>query len=183
MPADEETVKSLIRKSELLNYMGYTRESKIYKEVSKRDTMTEEFILDVSPEEYDSSGSKFASAGLHTAELGLPEWETVGSSIRFPFIIVEDGADKGRDGKIVAGISKKAIWKMKEILEAAGVPTTKTADGKVTFDKNAVVGKKVKILYTKEVDTRSAEEGGTGTEYTKASAAYPESTTSESLGI
>ena len=163
--------------------MSYPREAQIYEEVSKRDMAPEGFIIDVTPEEYETAGSKFATPGLHLAEMGMPEWETPGQSIRFPFIIVEEGADSGKEGKLVAGIKKSSIWKMKEILSAIDVPVTKTKDGQVTFDNNAVVGKQCKVLYTEQVDSRSPEEGGTGTKYTKAKAAYPADTTNESLGI
>jgi len=185
MPTEPKLAESLRRKGELLHLMNYPKEARIYEEVSKGNIMVEEgqFILDVSPEEYETAGSKFARAGLRLSELGMPEWETAGQSIRFPFIIVEEGPDNMKDGKLVAGIGKAAMWKLKEILSAAGVSATKTADGKVTFDKNAVVGKQVKVLYTTEVDSRSAEEGGKGTKYTKASGAYPADTTDESLGI
>jgi len=185
MPTEQELAESFRRKGELLHQMGYPKEAQIFMEVSKGKIVMGEndFILDVTPEEFDSAGSKFAKAGLRLAELGMPEWETPGQSIRFPFIIVEEGADNMKDGKLVAGVSKAAMWKLKEILSAAGVPTAKTADGKVTFDKAAVVGKQVKILYTNEVDSRSPEEGGKGTKYTKASAAYPVDATDESLGI
>ena len=183
MPTEQEVAASYRRKGELLHLMNYPQEAKIYEEVSKLEKMPEEFILDMTPEEYETAGSKFARAGLRLAELGMPEWETPGQSIRFPFIITEEGPDNLKDGKLVAGISKAAAWKLKEILAAAGVEVAKTSDGKVTFDKNAVVGKEVKVLYTEEVDSRPREEGGTGTRYTKASSAYPPDTTDESLGI
>jgi len=183
MLLDNKDKELLLRKASLLYQMGYKKEAEIFKEVSKRNKMPDEFILNVTPEEYETAGSKFARAGLRLSELGLPEWETPGASVRFPFIIVEEGPDNMKDGKLVAGVGKAAMWKIKEILSAAGVPATKTADGRVTFDKNAVVGKRIKVLYTDEVDTRPVAEGGTGTHYTKASAAYPPETTDESLGI
>jgi len=83
----------------------------------------------------------------------------------------------------ILDVTPEEMWKLKEILAAAGVPATKTADGKMTFDKNTVAGKQIKVLYTQEVDSRPVEEGGKGTKYTKASAAYPADTTEESLGI
>lgn len=185
MPTERDIAESLRRKGELLHLMNYPKEARIYQEVSKGNIMVEEgqFILDVTPEEYETAGSKFARAGLRLAELGMPEWKAVGQSIRFPFIIVEEGPDNMKDGELFAGTGKTAMWKLKEILSAAGVEVAKTTDGKVAFDKNAVVGKQVKVLYTEEVDTRTKEEGGTGTRYTKASAAYPPETTDESLGI
>ncbi len=145
--------------------------------------MPEGFILDVSPEEYEKAGSKFAQVGLHLAEMGMPEWETEGQSIRFPFIIIEEGADNSKEGKLVTGIGKTALWKIKEILSAIDVPVKKTKDGKVSFDNNACVGAQFKVLYIEQVDSRSPEEGGKGTKYTKATSAYPVTATNESLGI
>ena len=181
----EMVAESYRRKGELLHLMSYPKEARIYEEVSKGNRTMEEgqFILDVTPEEYEKAVSKFARPGLRLSELGLPEWETPGRSIRFPFIIVEEGIDNGKENKLVAGVSKDATFKTKEILGAASVPTSTTAEGKVTFDKNAVVGKQIKVLYVKAVDTRKPEEGGTGTEYTKPTRAYPPDTTDESLGI
>ena len=185
MPVEKEVAESYRRKGELLRLMNYPKEAIIYEEVGKKNIIMGEndFILNVTLEEFDSAGSKFAKAGLRLAELGMPEWETPGQSIRFPFFIIEEGPDNMKDGKLVTGTSKAAMWKLKEILEAAGVPATKTTDGEVTFDKAAVTGKQIKVLYTNEVDSRTPEEGGTGTKYTKASAAYPPNTTEESLGI
>jgi len=185
MPTEQEVAESLRRKSELLHLMSYPKEARIYEEVSKGKIIMGEndFILDVTPEEFETAGSKFARAGLRLAELGMPEWETPGKSIRFPFIIVEEGPDNMKDGKLVAGINKDAIFKLKQILDAASVPHTKTADGKTTFDKSAVVGKQIKVMYIATVDERPAEEGGKGTKYTKADSAYPPETTDESLGI
>lgn len=163
--------------------MGFSSAAKKYKEVSKLEIMPEEFILDVGLEEFEKSGSKFAKAGLHLVELGLPEWENQGVSIRFPFIIIEDGEDSSKEGKLVAGVGKNAAWKLKEILKSAEVPYSATKDGRVAFKSNDVVGKQCKVLYTEQVDTRTPEEGGKGTRYTKAESAYPVSATSESLGI
>jgi len=162
--------------------MGYEREAKIYEIVSEGEFMPE-FILDMSPEEFEKAGSKFANVGLHLAEMGLPEWENINSSIRFPFIIIEQGLDNGKEGKIVAGVSNKAAWKIKEILVALGVSSKTDATGKVAFNGDDCVGKQFKVLYTEQIDSRTPEEGGTGTKYTKAETAYPADTSNETLGI
>jgi len=141
------------------------------------------FVLDVDQEDYDKAGSKFALPGLHISEMGMPEWETPGKSIKFPFTIVEDGVDKDKKGKIVCGISKEALWKLKETLTAVGEEVKTTPEGKISFNHMAIAGKRFKSLWTKQKDSRSVEEGGKGTEYTKPTAAYPLDTTEEDLGI
>jgi len=143
----------------------------------------EGFVLDVTPEEMEKAGSKFALPGLHLSEMGLPEWETPGQSLRFPFTIIEDGPDAGKESKLVAGIRPGAIWKLKEILQAVGVPYKATADGKVAFNHMEVVGKQFMSLWVKQKDSRPVEEGGKGTEYTKPTSAYPVGTKEEDLGI
>lgn len=143
----------------------------------------EGFVLDVTPEEMDKAGSKFAIPGLHLSEMGMPEWESPGQSIRFPFTIIEEGIDNGKESKIVCGIGTTALFKLKEVLVAVGVPYTKTTDGKVSFPHMAVVGKQFMSLWTRQRDSRPVEEGGKGTEYTKPTNAYPVGTTLEDLGI
>lgn len=71
-------------------------------EVHKKEeqTMAEdsgnEFIISGATEEdYNKATSKFAAAGKHLSEAGMPYWKTPNQSIAFPFIIVEDGADNG----------------------------------------------------------------------------------------
>lgn len=142
--------------------------------------MSPEFILDVTEEEYLSAGSKFAEVGEHLSEMGTPEWESPGQSIRFPFTIIEEGADKGKENKLVAGVSKKAIWKLKEILDAIGVPCV-MKDGKPTFNSVAVQGKKFKSVWEEQKDTRTPEEGGTGATYSKPVGAIPVDATTEGL--
>jgi len=88
--------------------------------------VTQEFILPVTEEEYESAGSKFvtfppgsevgASLFLH-AELGMPDWDTPGKSLKFPVTITEMGPDNGKEDKISTGVDAKSIWKMKEICQ------------------------------------------------------------------
>lgn len=180
---DELEKQALLAKSQLLMYMGFTRASKIYKEVSKQETMPKEFILDMSEEELEKSTSKFVSPGLHVVEFGLPDWEQEGKTIKFPFIVAEEGEDSGKEGKMVTGIDKKSAWKMKEILKSAEVAYSETKDGRVRFKDTDVAGKQCKILFIEQVDTRKPEEGGKGTKYTKGDTCYPMSTTAKALGI
>jgi len=161
-----------------------TGEEEVAQTMSPGAQFTNEgFVLDVTPEDMERAGSKFALPGLHLSEMGMPEWETPGQSIRFPFTIIEEGTDNGKESKLVAGISKEALWKLKEILKAVDVPYKKTDNGKVSFNHMEVVGKQFMSLWTKQKDSRSVEEGGKGTEYTKPTSAYPVGTKEEDLGI
>ena len=161
-----------------------TSTEEVARSMSPGGQFTDEgFVLDVTPEDMEKAGSKFARPGLHLSEMGLPEWETPGKSIRFPFTIIEEGPDNGKQGKLVCGISPDALWKLKEVLQAVGVPYKKTADGRVAFNHMEVVGKQFMSLWTKQKDSRPIEEGGKGTEYTKPTSAYPVGTKEEDLGI
>lgn len=144
--------------------------------------MSPEFILDVTEEEYEKAGSKFAEVGEHLSEMGMPEWETPGLSIRFPFTIIEEGEDKGKESKLVAGVSKNALWKLKEVLKAIGVAVT-VKDGKPTFDSTSCVGKQFLTVWTLQKDTRTPEEGGTGGTYSKPTGALAVGESVEDLGV
>lgn len=141
-----------------------------------------EFILDVTEEEFEKAGSKFASVGEHLSEVTNVDWENPGTSIKFEFRIVAEGPDSGKEAKIVAGVSKSAMWKLKEILEALGVQY-QVKNGKVTFDSAVCLGKQFKSVWTEQVDSRTPEEGGKGTKYTKATGAIGKDETLEGLGI
>lgn len=131
-------------------------------------------IPGVSDEDYESAGgSKFAQAGLHKSEFGMPYWKTPGISIAFPFTIIE-GADEGKQNEIFAGVSKAAIWKLKEILLALGVKVGKNPKtGNIAFDFAEVASKIAQTLWQTQLDTRPAEEGGTGGSYTKPVSVLP----------
>ena len=144
--------------------------------------MPELIIPGITEEEYEKAGSKFAAEGMHLSECGMPEWETPGQSIRFPFTIIE-GDDEGKESKIVAGVKKEALWKLKEMLKALGVAITTNKDGQVSFDPMDCAGKQFMSVWTIEVDSRPASEGGKGGIYTKPTSALPVGAKSESLGI
>jgi hypothetical protein len=122
--------------------------------------------LDATPEEFEKAGSKFAKEGNHVSEFREPFWETPGVSLSFPFTIVA-GPDTGIEGKISAGVSKSAMWKIKEILLGLGVAYTTNSNGKIVFNPSDVAGKKALTKWQTMKDTRPVEEGGKGTEYTK----------------
>lgn len=130
-------------------------------------------IPGASEEDYETAGgSKFAQAGLHLSEFGMPYEKTPGISLAFPFTIV-GGADKGKEGEIFAGLSKAALWKLKEILTALGVETAKTKGGGIGFDFAEVAGKQAQVLWTTQQDTRPISQGGTGSSYTKPTSVLP----------
>jgi len=140
------------------------------------------FTLPVNEDEYEKAGSKFAQPGMHLSEFGMPTWKQAGFSMTFPFTIV-DGNDKGIEGEIYCGVNKDGIWKLKEILKALNVAVTVT-NGRPSFDPMHVVGKRGMTLWIQQKDSRSMEEGGKGTLYSKAVSVFPEGTPPPSdLGI
>ena len=146
--------------------------------------MSPELIIPgITEEEYEKAGSKFAAEGMHLSECGMPEWETPGQSIRFPFTIVEEGDDKGKENKIVAGVKIGAIWKLKEMLSALGVAISINKERQVSFDQEACVGKQFISVWATEIDSRTPAQGGKGGTYTKPTAALPIGAKTENLGI
>jgi len=114
---------------------------------------TQEFILPVTEEEYEAGGSKFiaftgengnvvpsggwnrlvGSVNYREVEVGMPDWDTPGKSLKFPIEITEEGMDKGKIDKIATGVDSKSVWKLKEIHTAVvgGELAMKTgSDGK-----------------------------------------------------
>lgn len=132
-----------------------------------------DMVIPVTEEEFEKTTSKFAQVGLHISEFGMPYWKTAGVSIAFPFTITEEGADKGKENEIAAGVKKEAVWKLREILMALGVSSKKTANGQVAFNPMDVVGKIGKTQWIEQKDTRSVEEGGKGSTYTKPVSVLP----------
>ncbi len=109
---------------------------------------TPEFILPVTEEEYETAGSKFVTFPASNkpmservgevlfleVEVGMPEWDTPGKSLKFPISITEEGPDKGKEEKISTGVETKAIWKLREIVKAvtgADLPMKRGTDGKM----------------------------------------------------
>jgi len=146
--------------------------------------MSPEIVIpDVTEQEYEKAGSKFAAEGAHLSECGMPDWDTPGVSIKFPFTIIEEGEDNGKESKMSCGVGKTALWKLKEMLNALGIQIKVGAEGQVSFDPMECVGKQFLAVWTTEVDSRPASEGGKGGSYTKPTAALPKGAKTETLGI
>lgn len=127
--------------------------------------MSPDFVMPITEEEWEKSGSKFASVGSHLSEAGMPEFRE--KAMLVPFTIVEEGEDNGKTGQLSLSFKKFSIG---TFLEAVGVPVT-MKNGNPTFDHALIPGKQFLSVWTKQVDTRSVEEGGKGTKYTKPTAA------------
>lgn len=143
-----------------------------------------DIVLQMTPEEFEKASSKFAAPGLHNCVFGMPAWKQVGKSLEFPYVLIED-EDADKTGSIYCGVSKDAAWKIKEILKALNVQY-KSANGLVSFNPAEVAGKQASILYTQVQDTRTVDEGGKGTIYTKPAennSVFPYNATLESIGV
>ena len=146
--------------------------------------MTEEGVIELpsTEDDWNKASSKFAAPGLHLSEMGMPYVKTPGRSIGFPFTIVEDGPDNGREGEIFGGMDANSVWKTKEILNAVGV-AHQVVNGKIQFKPADCMSKEFMSLWTQEKDTRTPEEGGKGTIYTKATKAVKVGAEITDLGI
>lgn len=127
-------------------------------------------IPGISPEDYESAGA--SKAGLHVSEFGMPYWKTPGISIAFPFTIIEGDAT-GTESEIFVGVSKKALFKLKEILVSLGVEIKKTKSGNVGFDFTEVAGKQGQTFWAMQKDIRPFDQGGTGSSYPKPISVLP----------
>jgi hypothetical protein len=123
------------------------------------------FVVNGLDEDDLKSGSKFAAAGLHLSEFGMPVWQTVNVSIAFPFTII-DGPDTGKENKIVAGVGPKAAWKLGETLTALDVAHSFKA-GKLTFNPLDVVGKQAMTLWVEKISEKEESKGNIYTQPTK----------------
>lgn len=165
------------------------------------DKEDEGLLLDIDEEEFDAAGSKFITFPLApkvgdiqtrkveiTAEAG---WDTVGSSIKFPVVVIEDGPDKSKEDKLSFGIAKNAIWKGKEACAALGVdlgdvfPTITTADGKKRkkLVPSAVIGKQTYGVWTMQKGHKGGDEEAEEVLYPKLTGFSDEPIETKSLGI
>ncbi len=140
--------------------------------------MAEEYFP-INEEQWQESGSKFAKPGLHLSEMGMPSWKEPGKSYQFPFTIIEEGEDQGKESALYTGMVR---FSLQPIFKACGVPY-EFKNGKLAFDKMAFVGKHFKSIWQEFTDSRSPEEGGKGGKYTKAVGALPADATTSDLGI
>lgn len=124
--------------------------------------------LPMTEEEFEAAGgSKFPAVGKHLSEMGMPGWKEVGRTIAFPCTITEEGPDKGKEGILYVGISKDAVWKLKEVLGALGIAYKVNKKGSPEFNPAECAGKVFDSIWTEAVDTRPADKGGKGSKYSK----------------
>ncbi len=159
--------------------------------------MADEMLIAVTEEEYEKATSKFPAAGMHIVELDMPSKKST-VSYAFPFTIREDTPDDGKPGTLFGGTEvKKAdgtsggFFKTRQIIDAARIKPVfvKIPMGQMLSMSETgklLVGKKIKVLYVDAVDSRSREEGGKGSHYTKPAegqAAFPLETDESDIGI
>ena len=151
-----------------------------------KESQVAEIVLDaVTEAEYETAGSKFVTfpAGSKVgdnlyldAEVGMPDWDTPGKSIKFPVTIIEDGIDRGKEDKISTGVDSKGVWKLKEVTQSVlhkDLEMKKGSDGKVhpVLKPMEYVGKKAVAHY----QMQTGKKGGVGepVQYPKLIALLP----------
>lgn len=131
-----------------------------------------EIQTNMTEEEFEKSSSKFAEVGEHLSECIDCDWKTPGKSVFFQFRIIAPGPDEGKENEISVGINPEAAWKLKEILNSLGVENG-TVNGKVSFNTEDCIGKQFITVWSEYKDSRTPEEGGKGTVYTKPDSTKP----------
>lgn len=155
-------------------------------------TPDQEFILTVTEEEYEAGGSKFiaftdeagniapsgswaklvGSVNYRAVEIGMPDWDTPGRSLKFPVTITDEGPDKGKEDKLSCGIDSKSVWKLKETHSAViggDLEMQTGADGKKhpVFKPTVYVGKQAVGIWEMQKGTKGGEEGAPAVYYPK----------------
>lgn len=177
-------------KAELAKIKGKEKEPMAEKE-------SKGLVAPATREEYEVSASKFITipAGKtfveREIEMSIPRWETAGHSYQFPTTVVEEGIDYGKTEKIVSGATggeKGGIWKTKQIYFAVtghDMPMVKGADGveHPTVIPDEIAGQRALGHWDLAKDSRTPEEGGKGTVYSKLTNILPLGSEVEDLGI
>ncbi len=155
--------------------------------------MSPEFVLPVTEEEYQSAGSKFvvfppgSKVGdnqYRDVEMGMPDWDTPGQSIKFPVSITEEGPDKGKEDKISTGVGKSGVWKLKEVYRSVtgeDLPMKKQKDGSnhPVLDPTKVAGKTAVAQYQMQKGKKGGDPNAEDVTYPKLIAILPAGTKPE----
>jgi len=141
--------------------------------------------------EYETAGSKFITLPPGQdyidlkVEMGVPDWDTPGSSYKFPVTVIE-GVDEGKEEKISSGATAKGIWKTKEIVKAvtgADMPMAKGKDGNMhpVLVPADIAGKTAVGHWEKAKGPKGGVPGAELVTYSKLMAILPEGSKTESL--
>lgn len=148
-----------------------------------------ELTLDVTQESFEKAGSKFITFAPADAigtqyfkevELGVADWDNPGISIKFPITIIgpEGDPDIGKQDKLSAGVAENALWKLKEILKALGIPITYKVgiDKKKhpVFETDDVAGKKAVGCWELQLGSKGGDAAKGGVKYPKLVSIFPE---------
>jgi hypothetical protein len=141
--------------------------------------MSPEIILPVSEKEYNEAGSKFVNMGGKQEiwldiEVGMPNWDTPGKSIKFPVTVTEDIlGNKDKQDKLSAGVSADGVWKFKDTYRAITGKDIEIKKGKPVFDPGACAGKPAVGYWKLKKGTKGGVVGAEETTYAKLEAIYP----------
>lgn len=137
-------------------------------------------VLDTTQEDYEAAGSKFITFSpddkvgklYHKpVEMGVPDWDTPGVSIKFPVTIVDD-IDAGKEDKIPCGVGSNALWKLKEVyknITGSDPKFEKGSDGKnhPVIDPDEIAGKKATAVYEIQMGAKGGDPQAGQTKYPK----------------
>jgi len=163
-----------------------------------------EFVLDVTQEDYEKSGSKFVTFPISSkavkdrvgeelaldVSIGMLDWEKPGESMKVPMTVTQDGPDKAKEEKISFGVKPNGIWKGKEIYRAItgqDMPFKKGSDGKMhpVIDPMKLAGKPAVGIWVMTAGKKGGRDDGEPTYYPKLDRIIPvgQKSQNNSLGI
>jgi hypothetical protein len=126
--------------------------------------------LPIDEKTWNETGSKFMSkAGNYLAVFQMPRWKHQNKSYEFPFVIEQEGDDKG---KMDSGFASLTQFALMPYFKAAGIQPA-FENGRLAFEKTDFINKKFIAVYTDQPDTRNAAEGGTGKTFVKLFTVLP----------
>jgi hypothetical protein len=134
--------------------------------------------LPINEKQWEESGSKFVTkAGRYIATMQMPKWKSAGKSYEFPFVISEEGLEKGKMASDYPGMVK---FSLEPWFISCGVKF-EFENGKLAFDKGDFVNKKFFAVFTDQPDERPLDKGGTGKTFVKFDHPEPISKESQEL--
>ncbi len=171
-----DTPQELRQKASILREAGEVELAQDYEtranKIEEGGLQVADIVIPVSKEEFEKAGSKFVAAGDHAVECTLCTWKTEGKSLAWDFIVTEEGPDKDKEATLFTGVAPGAIFKLKAVLQALGIPYKAGKNG-VSFDPDAAQGKAAVGVWSKVKGHKGGDPEADEVTYTKLTDILP----------
>lgn len=153
-----------------------------------------ELILPATDEDWETSTSKFVTIPPGQSyvdldiEMGMPDWDTIGKSIKFPVVVIAPGPDEGKEDKISGGAQPGKTFKTREIHLAVLGREPEYIEGQDGKKHPKIVptefaGKKATGHWEMQSGRKGGDPEGEVVHYPKLVSILPLGTKTEGLGI